>query len=156
MDILSPDLPRIFFKKLTKIDRDEITMDRDMIRLLMAINEEKNMSQVAREAGMNMPTLRETLSRLMKLGLIEPVEKEVAFLDKKFLDTLKIKLSKAVGPMADFLIEDVVSEMEVSVSEIPVYRAAEVISSLAREIPEEGNRIQFQKSMIEMIPKIKT
>jgi len=135
------------------MDSDEIAMDRDMIRLLIAIDEDKDISQVAGEAGMNLPSLRETLSKLLNLGLIEPIEKAVACLDTKFINTCKVMLSKAVGPMAAFLIEDTIAELGLSTSKIPVYRAAELISVLAREVPEDDKRIQFQKSMIDMIPK---
>jgi hypothetical protein len=46
--------------------------------------------------------------------------------------------------------------MDFSMSRIPKDQAAELISNLAVEIPDEGNRVQFQKSMIDLIKKDKT
>ena len=135
------------------MDSEEICLDADMIRLLIVIDENKDMSQIAGEVGMDITTLNTTLSKLLELKLIEPVEKEVPFLDKIFLTALKIHLSKAIGPMAEFLIEDTVADMDMSISKIPKDQAAELISTLALEIPEEDNRIQFEKSMLELIKK---
>jgi hypothetical protein len=114
------------------------------------------MSQIAKEVGMDITTLNTTLTKLLKLKLIEPAEKSVPFLNEKFLETLKVNLSKAIGPMAGYLIEDVAGDMDFPMSRIPKDQAAELISNLAVEIPDEGSRVQFQKSMIELIKKDKT
>jgi AAA+ ATPase superfamily predicted ATPase len=156
MDILGPDHPKRYFRKVNRMDGEEINLDADMIRLLIAIDENKDMSQIAKEVGMDGTTLKTTLTKLLKLKLIEPAEKSVPFLNEKFLEVLKINLSKAIGPMAGYLIEDVAGDMEFSMSRIPKDQAAELISNLAVEIPDEGNRVQFQKSMIELIKKDKT
>ena len=156
MDILGPGQPKMYFRKVNRMDGEEINLDADMIRLLIAIDENKDMPQIAKEVGMDITTLNITLKKLLKLKLIERVEKNVPFLDDNFLEALKISLSKAIGPMAEYLIEDVASDMDFSMSRIPKDQAAELISNLAVEIPDEGSRVQFQKSMIELIKKNKT
>jgi DNA-binding transcriptional regulator YhcF (GntR family) len=153
MDILSKDLPRMFFRKAIRMDNSQFSLDSDMIRLLMAINENKDMAQIATEIGMNFATLRENLSKLQDLGIVESVHKAVVVLDKGFVESLKVRLSHEIGPMAEMLIEDVTAEMGFSASEIPLHRAEELINNLAQEIPEEKQRDHFQKSMIEIIPK---
>ena len=156
MDILGPGQPKMYFKKVNRMDGEEINLDADMIRLLIAIDENKDMAQIAKEVGMDITTLNTTLKKLLKLKLIERVEKHVPFLDDNFLEALKSSLSKAIGPMAEYLIEDVANDMDFSMSRIPKDQAAELISNLAVEIPDEGNRVQFQKSMIQLIKKDKT
>jgi hypothetical protein len=153
MDILSPGQPKIYFRKVTRMDSEEISLDADMIRLLIAIDETKEIAQIADEVGMDGATLNATIAKLLKIKLIEPVAKEVPFLNKKFLEALKINLSKAIGPMAEFLIEDVAADMNFSMTEIPKDQAAELITNIAVEIPDEENRIQFEKLMIELIKK---
>ena len=153
MDILGPGQPKKYFRKVNRMDGEEINLDADMIRLLIAIDENKSMSQIAKEVGMDITTLNSTLTRLLKLKLIESAEKSVPFLNEEFLVELKINLSKAIGPMAEFLIEDVAGDMDFSLSRIPKDQAADLISNLAVEIPDEGNRVQFEKSMIDLIKK---
>ena len=153
MDIISPDRPKMFFRKVALPDGGKISLNADMIRLLMVVDENKDLFRISNEIGMDTPVLNETLSRLLKLKLIEPVEKKTQFLNNKFIEALKTNLSQAVGPMAQIIIEDTVAEMELKMSEIPGHQAAELISNIAREVPEENNQIEFKKTMIEIMKK---
>jgi len=42
MDIASTDLAKMFFRKVTPVDSNEIRLNADMIRLLMVIDENKD------------------------------------------------------------------------------------------------------------------
>ena len=153
MDIISPGRPKMFFRKVTPADSHEIQLNADMIRLLMVIDENKDLLQISNEAGMDISMLNHILTKLLKLKLIEPVEKKTQFLSEKFIEAMKTNLSQAVGPMAHIIIEDTVAEMELKMSEIPGHQAAELISNIAREVPEEKNQIEFKKTMIKIMKK---
>jgi hypothetical protein len=58
--------------------------------------------------------------------------------------------------MAEILIEDIAEEMEVDPGSIPVSQAAELIAHLSLEVPDEENRMQFKKSMLAILNKIRT
>ena len=143
----------MFFRKVTPACSNEIRLNADMIHLLMVIDENKDLLQISNEAGLDISMLNQILSKLLKLKLIEPVEKRGRFLSNKFLGDLRLNLSQAVGPMAQILIEDTVAEMELKMSEIPEHQAAELISNIAQEVPEEINQIEFKKTMIEIMKK---
>ena len=145
-----------YYRKVIRKDSDQISLDADMIRLLIAIDENKSLYQIAEEVEMEPATLKKNLSKLLDQGLIEPVRKELPVLDKIFLQALKINLSKSIGPMAEILIEEVVSEMELTHPDIPVHQAAELIAVLSHEIPDEGKRIEFKKSMMDILNKKRT
>ena len=100
--------------------------------------------------------MRTNLEKLLKQGLIEPVKKGLPVLDKIFLQALKINLSKVIGPMAEILIEETVSDMELTAPGIPVHQAAELITTLSHEIPDEEKRIEFKKSMMDILNKKRT
>jgi len=153
MNIASTDLAKMFFRKVTPANSSEIRLNADMIRLLMVIDENKDLLQISREVGMDIAMLNQILSKLLKLKLIEPVDKKNRFLSKKFLEDLRFNLSKVIGPMAQILIEDTVNEMELKMSEIPGHQAAELVSNIAREVPEENDQIEFKKTMIEIMKK---
>ena len=153
MAFLSPEQSKMRFRKVTRMDSEEICLDADMIRLLISIDESKKLEQVAGEVGMDSATLNSTLSKLLELNLIEPVQKEVPYLNKRFLDALKTVLSRAVGPMAEFLINDVADDMGLSLEKIPKSQAAELISALSLEIPDGSGKMQFKKAMLELIKK---
>jgi hypothetical protein len=153
MNIVGPGQPKVFFRKVERLDSEEICLDADMIRLLIAIDETKDMVQTAKEVGMDLTTLNQTLKKLVELRLIEPIKRDSPHLNKRFFMALRINLSKAVGPMAEILIEDVMAELAMKPSAIPKNQAAELISTLSLEVPDEEARIQFKKEMLEIIKK---
>ena len=153
MSATRSDQVDLYFRKVIRKDSDEISLDADMIRLLIAIDENKSLYQIAEEVDMQAPTLKSTLSKLLEQGLIEPVKKDIAYLDHLFLEALRINLSKVIGPMAEILIEDVVEDMNLKASEIPANQAAELINNLSLEIPDEKDRIEFKKSMLAILNK---
>ncbi len=153
MDIHTPDLPNMTFRKSIDKDLGEVSMDAGMVRLLMAIDDRKTIAQVATEVGMNMATLRQSLGRLLDVGLVVPVVRKEPSLDERFLTELRTHITGAVGPIGGFLVEDITAEMGLEISDIPISRAPDLIVNLAREIPDEQRRLAFERSMIRFIPK---
>jgi len=149
----SPDLPQRYFKKTIRNDMEKVTLDAEMIRLLTAIDESKNISQVARAAKMNLSRVREILGKLLDLGLVVHVAKEIIYLDRAFIKFLIMKLSETVGPMGEIVIEDIMDEMGLQIDRIPVDAASDFIKNIAREIPQEENRIFFEDVVLRRIPK---
>ena len=153
MDILPKDLSMLSFRRTSLEHQEKISLDGKMLRLLLVLDGEKHARQVAAECGLDEPALRDCLSRLIEYGLVEPVEEVVNYLDARFFQGLKVNLAQFLGPMAEFLIEDLVAGMELDTIEVPVQRAAELISALAVELPDETSRMRFKKAMINLIPK---
>jgi len=153
MNVSRSDQFDLYFRKVTRKDSDEISLDANMIRLLIAVDENKSLYQIADEVDMETTSLKTTLSKLLKQGLIEPVKKDIPYLDRAFLEALRVNLSKIIGPMAEILIEDVVADMNLINSEIPKNQAAELINNLSLEIPEEKDRLEFKKSMLAILNK---
>ena len=76
-------------------------------------------------------------------------------IDKEFFDFLKVQLNLAVGPIAEFLIEDEIQELGGEPTKIPIHHAAELVDSLARQVRRKEKRILFQQAMIKKINEIK-
>ena len=155
MDVGWKGQPDVYFRKVIRKDNDEVSLDADMIRLLIAIDENKSLFQISEEVDMNNITFKRALSKLLEQGLIEPAQKDIPVLDQSFIQILKVNLSKAIGPMAEILIEDAAQEMELDPSAIPVHQAAELIAHLSLEVPEEESQMQFKKSMLATLNKIR-
>ncbi|MEJ2729742.1 MAG: hypothetical protein P8185_14760 [Deltaproteobacteria bacterium] len=156
MDIGRPDQQQTYYRKVIRRDHNQISLDADMIRLLIAIDENKSLYQIADEVDMRADILKANLEKLLQQGLIEPVKKDLPVLDRIFLQALKINLSKVIGPMSEILIEEVVSQMELTGPGIPMDQAAELITTLSHEIPDEEKRIEFKKSMMDILNKKRT
>ncbi len=156
MDIGWTGRSDIYYRKVIRADNDKVSLDADMIRLLIAIDESKSLYQIDDEMDLDHSTFRQALSRLLDQGLIEPVQKDIPVLDESFLESLRINLSKAIGPMAEILIADVIEEMKLDPARIPVNLAAEMITHLSLEVPDEENQIQFKRSMINILNTIRS
>jgi hypothetical protein len=153
MDILSKDVMSMFFRKAIRKDNNAVSMDGEMIRLLIAVDENKTISRIGGEIGMNTAVLKETISKLVKMGIVEPVTKKTIFLSNAFLNELTVNLTHAIGPMSEFLIEDTVSAMRFAINEIPLNRAPELITKIAEGIPDDQTRANFKKKMVGIMPK---
>ena len=147
--------PDAYYRKKIRKDNDAVSLDADMIRLLIAIDENKNLYQIAEEVNVGTAEFKKALSKLLDQGLIEPVQKDIPVLDQSFIETLRLNLSRAIGPMAEILIEDMAAEMEMDPSAIPINQAAELIAHLSLEVPDEENRMQFKKSMLAILNKFR-
>ncbi len=141
------------YRKVTRLDGQEVSLNAEMIRLLFAIDETKEVGQIGRELGLAPEILTATLAKLSAVKLIEPVRKVVPCLGNGFLEALKLNLSRTVGPMAQILLEDVLLDMKLSPDAIPKNQAAELIGALSMEIPDEDGRMQFKKTMVEFMKK---
>lgn len=148
MALTTRDFPRLYFRKVIRDDIGRVSMDADMMRLLMVVDENKNVTQIAKESGMKLANLETALSNLIKAGLLERVERVVEYLNDNFLLELKENLTIAIGPMADLIIEDILDEMDLPESEVPKYLGAELIHNLASQIPRKEKRLQFQEVMM--------
>jgi len=156
MDSGWTDRSDVYYRKVIRKNNDAVSLDADMIRLLIAVDENKNLYQIAEEVDMGSLAFKTALSKLLDQGLIEPVQKDIPVLDQTFIETLRLHLSRAIGPMAEILIEDIAEEMEVDPAAIPVSQAAELIAHLSLEIPDEKNQMQFKKAMLAILNKIGT
>jgi hypothetical protein len=106
---------------------------------------------LAGKTGLNMGTIREMISKLLKLGLIEKVEKEVIPVDSDFFRNLLDEFALAIGPIAGVLIEDQVQALGHDVNSFPGYLVTELVDRLAGEIRREEKRAVFIKNMVDII-----
>jgi hypothetical protein len=152
----SGDISALVFKGSVKGDLDEFSLDSQMLRVLMSLDGKKNLASVSRSINMNLETLKEVLMRLQKIQLIEKVEAAVPMLNDDFFTFLKNQLSVALGPLAEFLIEDEIQTLSDVPGQLPFHhRAAELVNLLARQIPRQENKIVFQQAMAQKIKETK-
>jgi hypothetical protein len=151
MDILSGDISALVFRRVIREDTAEYSFDAQMLTLFMEIDGKKSLAVISRKTGFKMSTLREAASKLLKLKLIEQAAEAIDAVDEDFMDTLKRELSLAIGPLAQILIEDAVSDLGKSVASFPTRRAPELVESLSREIQREEKRTAFKQAMVRKI-----
>jgi len=151
MDISSGEISFMVFRRVSRDDAGEFSLDGQMLGVLMELDGRKSVSVVAKNAALSMGVMRRAVSKLLELNLIEPVEEAISRLDEDFFDYLKSQLALAIGPIAEVIIEDVVADLGHSLSQFPSYRAAELIDLISREIQREEKRNSFKQNMLNKI-----
>ena len=152
MDMLSGNISSIVFRQVVKDDLGDVSLDSQLLRVFLAFDGHKTLERVAKETNLDMVAMREIVSRLLTLELVKPANESLLSLDKAFIDYLKSELSRALGPIAELLIEEIVAEMGYTLKQFPSSQAAELIHLLAREIKRDEKRNPF---MVNMVNKIK-
>jgi DNA-binding MarR family transcriptional regulator len=155
MDLISKSAAGLYFRKSIRKELEPVSLDADMIRLLLAIDEGKSLYQIAAEVEMDAVTFKKNLKKLLEQGLIETVQKAAALVERHFLQSLRMSLTRIIGPMADIVVDDSVAELKLDAAGISVEQAAELINRIALEIPTEDSRMRFKKSMIPILNKVK-
>ena len=151
MDELKGDISRMIFKIIERDDLGEVSLDIKALKVIAELDGEKEIADIARKLNMDLGTIRGVISKLFELKLIEISEVPQTLLDNEFLEYLVRQLFEATGPIAGVLIEDVASDLGMSVNEIPYYRAAEFVENLSMEIPDEGKKLVFKKAMLQKL-----
>lgn len=153
MDFTSATAAGLHFRKTIPGEARGVSLDADMVRLLLAIEEEKSLYQIAAEVDLDAASFKRALKKLLDQGLIEVVRKKRPLLGNAFFERLRIELARAVGPIAGLLLEEHAGRIPGAAAGggIPPERAAELVEALAAEIPEESKRIAFQKAILPLL-----
>ncbi len=152
----SGDISRLVLKRKVRADLGEVSLDSEMLQVLMELDGTKNLAQVARSLNMNMKHLRGVLNKLQSLQIIEVATDAMPTLGRDFFNALSSELARAMGPIADVVIEDEISDMGEVKSSFPAHRAAELVDLLARQIIREERKVAFQQSMVKKLREIPT
>lgn len=148
MNLPSSEILTTVFKRVPKESMGEFSLDAHMLEILMELDGKKRPDAIAKKTGMKIGTLRDVLTRLLKLKLIEPVTDTIPVLDKDFLDYLISELAIAIGPIAEILVEDAMSDLGHNAMRFPSHRAAELVDLLARQIEREEKRKEFKHNLV--------
>ena len=148
MDFLSGNISSMVFKQVVTGGTDDITLDSSLLNVFLELDGKKNLGIIAQKTGLNMGDIRDIVSRLLQLKLVEPAAEAILMADDDFFNFLNTQLSLAVGPVAEVLIEDEIANMDHDSSKFPVFMAAELVEILAMAIKREEKKSAFKLSMV--------
>ena len=151
MDLSSGEISTLVFNRVVRNDLGDFSLDHRMLTVFIELDGKTNLGAVARKTGINMSTMREVISRLLQLKLIEKVEEKLFFLDKDFVEYLFKQFSLAVGPIAEVLIEDEVRNLGYEMTQFPTRQVAELVDRLSQEIRRAEKKDSFKKNMLNKI-----
>ena len=149
--MLSGDISQRVFKLVVRNEPGEVTLDKQMLRIIGELDGKKNVGTIARNIGMELGEMKEIISRLLKHNIIALVEEPIQSLKGDFFVYLTDQLSVATGPMAEVLIGDAVASLGYDLSSFPRHQVQELIELLARKIFREEKRAVFKLNLFKKI-----
>ncbi|MDJ0622892.1 MAG: hypothetical protein QNJ17_07990 [Desulfocapsaceae bacterium] len=151
MDLSSGGVAGLVFKQAIRGDLGKLSLDGQMLSVLMSFDGKKTLGQVAQQSGINLGAIRPIVARLIKYKLIEPVETQENVVDQDFMTFLISQLSVAIGPLGGIVVEDGLEDLGYTKTNFPTHRTAELVNLLSQEIQREDKRIQFKQVMLKKI-----
>lgn len=151
MDLSSGGVAGLVFKQAIRGDLGKLSLDGQMLSVLMSFDGKKTLGQVAQQSGINLGAIRPIVARLIKYKLIEPVETQENVVDQDFMTFLVSQLSIAIGPLGGIVVEDGLEDLGYTKTNFPTHRTAELVNLLSQEIQREDKRIQFKQVMLKKI-----
>jgi hypothetical protein len=148
MDLSSDGVTAMVFKPILRGDLGQLSLDGQMLSVLMTLDGKMTLEQVAQKVGMRLADIRPVITKLINLRLIESVERAVSIIDQEFIDFLIAKMSIAIGPLGEIIVEDGLEELGFNRNNFPSLRTAELINFLSQEIQREDKRIAFKQAML--------
>jgi len=151
MDLSSGGVAGLVFKQSIRGDLGKLSLDGQMLSVLMSFDGKKTLGQVAQQSGITLGAIRPIVARLIKYKLIEPVETQENVVDQDFMAYLVSQLSVAIGPLGGIIVEDGLEDLGYTKTNFPTHRTAELVNLLSQEIQREDKRIQFKQVMLKKI-----
>ncbi len=151
MDLSSGGVAGLVFKQAIRGDLGKLSLNGQMLSVLMGFDGKKTLGQVAQQLGLNLATIRPIVAQLLKYKLVERVEVAVDTVDQDFISFLISQLSVAIGPLGGIVVEDGLEDLGFTKTNFPTHRTAELVNLLSQEIQREDKRIQFKQVMLKKI-----
>lgn len=162
----------LMFEMTDYKDIDEFTCNKAMLEVLLLLKDNKEPSSIEESLNISNDELNSILLELEKQGVLSLKEKNEKAKGKSdsilwrgsvisqesvetekdevgdFIGFIIARLSEALGPLAELVVEDEIEDMGETREAFSLKRAAELVNLLSREIPREDKRITFQKKMM--------
>jgi len=142
------------FQLNSRKNPSEVTLRSSEWAIITQIDGSRSVTEIAAILSMSNDEALTLFYGLFEKGLIElragekPAE---SLADEKFFESVRTELIRIVGPVAPFLIDDVLWELGLKKNSFPLLRIPEFIEKVSDEIQDEMKKLQFQKIMLENI-----
>ena len=151
MDLSSGGVAAMVFRPVIRGEFGQLSLDGQMLRVLMALDGRLTLGQVAQKTGIALADIHPVITRLIKLNLVESIERAVSIVDQEFIDFLIARMSIAIGPLGEIIVEDGLEDLGFNKNNFPSLQAAELVNFLSQEIQREDKRIDFKQAMLRKI-----
>ncbi len=148
--------PHVIYKKSEIKSATGLNLRSAEWAVLTQINGEQSIQEIANTLAMTVKDVAHIMYNLYTHGVIDVSQverKKHNYAETSFFETLEKVLMSIIGPVATFVIDDMIADMEMEKSKFPVERIAELIELISDEISDEKKKIAFQSDMLQYLKK---
>jgi len=146
--------PHVVYKKSGIKSASGLNLRSSQWMVLTQVNANQTIQDIADVTTIDVSEVTRILYNLFQMGLIEvhqEEKKEENILGAKFFSNMEFVLTKIIGPVAPFVIDDVLQDLNIEKSRFPSVRVAELIELISDEINDDQKKISFQAKMLGFI-----
>jgi len=124
--------------------------------IITQIDGEHTVQQIAQKLTFSDAEAIMIFNSLLSKGLIEIIaikQPELKTVPPAFFTQLEKILIRFIGPVAVYVINDTLLELNARREKFPKNLAPELIELLSDEISDDNKKIQFQKQMLELLKR---
>jgi hypothetical protein len=151
MDLSYGGAASTVFRPVIRGELGMLSLGGQILSVLMALDGQKTLDQVSQKIGISRAEIRQAITKLINMKLVESIERAVCIVDQEFMNFLISMMSWAVGPLGEIIVEDGLEELGFNENNFPSQRTVDLINFLSQEIPREEKRIQFKQAMLRKI-----
>ena len=148
--------PNVVYKKSELKSASGLNLRSAEWMVLTQVDGEHSIQEIAAIGAMSVKDVTRILYNLYQLELVELYQtekKEKNTLGLSFFLNMEKVLINIIGPVAPFVIEDVLLETNLTKNKFPSERVAELIELICDEIQDDLKKITFQSEMLTYIKK---
>ncbi len=134
----------------------EVSLNSMEWAVITQIDGERTVAEIARKLSFSLNEALPIFNALLDKGLIEVSEiksDEIEFVPVSFFNRLEKILIQFIGPVATYVINDTLIELNAQRTKYPKTMVPELIELLSDEISDESKKIEFQKQMLNLLKR---
>ncbi len=125
--------------------------------IITQIDGSKTIGEIALALAMTLEEAIDTFSGLVEKGLITFISTEnleESYLPPVFFENLEDQLTKIIGPVAPFILEDTLWSLDLKKEKFKAEKLAELIEAISDEIMDDSKKIDFQQIMLGLMKEL--
>ena len=127
-------------------------------QIILEIDGNKKVKEIVKLLNTDPGEVLNNIANLHQKGLIlaeaQTEIENINYVNSDFFKMVEHTLVSFIGPVAPYVISDVVIELEVDKDRFDKANVPMLIESISQEIPDDTKRVRCQKEMLEYIKKI--
>lgn len=132
----------------------EVSLNSMEWAVITQIDGERSVAEIAKKLTFSSSEAISIFQTLLSKGLIEIVEikeHQIKEVPPTFFDKVEKILVQFIGPVAVYVINDTLLELNADRDHYPKAMVPELIELLSDEISDDTKKIQFQKKMLDLM-----